>query len=95
MFYLLVSWVDLIYLDDNKETIRFCKSTCKGKSKEKIQQKWKKQKQKQKQKTLNLPATLIRLRIDSLWGESFLISTIFRASESSEGLIIEYTTVKT
>ena len=42
MFYLLVSWVDLIYLDDNKETIRFRKSTCKGKSKEKIQQKWKK-----------------------------------------------------
>ena len=85
MFYLWVSWVDLIYVGDN-ETIRFRWSTRKGKNKEKIQPKWKK---------LNLPATLIRHRIDSLWGESFLISTIFRASESSEGLIIEYTTVKT
>ena len=86
MFYLWVSWVDLIYLGDNEETIHFRWSTRKGKSKEKIQPKWKK---------LDLPATLITHRIDSLWGESFLISTIFRASESSEGLIIEYTTAKT
>ena len=41
MFYLWVSWVDLIYLGVNEETIRFRWSTLIGKSKEKIQPKWK------------------------------------------------------
>ena len=43
---------------------------------------------------IDKPATLIRHLIDSLCGESFLNSTIFRFSESSAGLTTEYTTVK-
>ena len=38
MLYLWVSWVDLIYLGDNEETIRFRWSTSKGKIKERSNQ---------------------------------------------------------